>query len=435
MDPAHYTYDLKNGIKVVIVPRKTSGLVYVSLIMRNGKLDETNHTLGFTHIGEHLLAKYTSKKFPRYEGVKGQLGFLGVENNAYTSIYDTGYWLLGNKKHLPFMLNLLSSAFFEYKFTDEWPKQRNIVMEELKSRNSHIWAPLDEEIVKKLFPNHRLGVSWRDELKCVARSSLRDVLDYNTKKWDPKCTLLLVEGDVEAGIVLSDLQKHFDRPKSSVNYEQKIEKIELFKGPLVIRKSIPASAVTKLLFIYQLPNMSRFEHKLDASIMMMLKYFCSGYYSRLYQLLREKNGLIYGLESEYDLSPVPDSFPGLLKIEIRIDPKHVNKVIDIVEDEIDRLKKFLVPRREMLRIKNNLQFQKSMEILNRKPGKFVENCAYYIEWGQPVQTFTDYYEELRKVKSREIQGVAKRIFKKEHQMIAIGEGEDQKITKSKPHKK
>ena len=107
MDPKHYIHELKNGMKVIMVPRKTSGLVYISLVLKNGLLDEDKHTLSFTHAGEHLFAKYTSKKYPRFESVKGRLGFLGIENNAFTTKFNTGYWFLGNKKHLQFLMNLL----------------------------------------------------------------------------------------------------------------------------------------------------------------------------------------------------------------------------------------------------------------------------------------------------------------------------------------
>jgi len=431
MDPRHYIHELKNGMKVIMVPRKTLGLVYISLVLKNGLLDVDNHTLSFTHAGEHLFAKYTSKKYPRVESVKGRLGFLGIENHAFTSKFSTGYWFLGNEKHLPFLMNLLSSSFFDYKFTDDWPKQRNIVAEEVKARHSHIWNPLYELVLTALYPRHRLSVTWREELKCLSHASLRDVLRFNSRKWDPRHAMLLVEGDFEVGVVLPDIQKLFDHPKPDVHYDLKASPVALLQGPKLVRISIPSSHTSKLIYIFQLPHMNRFDWKLDAVLLMMLRYFCTGYYSRLYQLLREKHGLIYGLESEYELSPVPEVLPGILNITIQVDPAHVDKVRAIVDEELERLKKFVIPRKEMLRLKNNLQFQRSMEILNKKPGKFVEQCAAFVDWDRPVQTFTEYYDQLRKVKSSEIQGVAKRVFKKEHMLVAIGEGTSASKEKNK----
>jgi predicted Zn-dependent peptidase len=327
---------------------------------------------------------------------------------------------------------LLSSAYFDYKFTDDWTKQRNIVMEEIKSRSSDIWNPLNEDIASAFFPHHRLSATWREELKCLSRASMRDVMDFNLKKLDPRVTMLLIEGDFEVGLIWPDLQKMFDHVKSSPPYEFKVKPVSLFRGPQILRKAIPASNVSKLVYVYQLPQMDRFDFKLDAIFMMMLRYFCIGYYSRLYQILREKHGLIYGLESSYELSPIPQIIPGLLEISIKVDPQHVDKVMAVVDDELERLKRFIVPRREMLRLKNNLQFQRAMEILNKKPGKFVENYARSVSWDKPVQTYTEYYDQLRKVKPSEIQGLAKRIFRPEHRLIAIGEGGQDFVRKNRP---
>jgi hypothetical protein len=62
-----------------------------------------------------------------------------------------------------------------------------------------------------------------------------------------------------------------------------------------------------------------------------------------------------------------------------------------------------------------------MDLLTKTPGKYAENCAYYMIWDKPVQSFSEYYDLLKKVTSREIQGLSKRVFKKEHELIVIGE--------------
>ncbi|NDJ14835.1 MAG: hypothetical protein EBY17_27190, partial [Acidobacteriia bacterium] len=184
MEPSYVQQTLGNGLRVVIVPRRSAGLVYVSLVMRNGRIDETRETWSYTHMGEHLLAKYTSKPFPTFEGVKGRLGLLGVENNAYTDTYDTGYWLVGPSDHLPFLLRLLSGVYFDYQFTDHWQRQRNIVMEELKSRASNLWTPLEEQVNRVLYPRHRLGVTWREELHTIGQATQRDVVRHLQSRLD-----------------------------------------------------------------------------------------------------------------------------------------------------------------------------------------------------------------------------------------------------------
>lgn len=421
MDPPFYTHQLNNGIKLVMIPRNMSGLFYVSLVMRNGFIDETKRTWSYTHIGEHLLSQFTSDKYPSADHMKKHLGILGIDSNAYTRPYTTGYWLLGSKKHASFMIDVLSSAFFQFKFTDSWEKQRNIVAEELKGRIDQ-WTPLTEIMSKTLYPNHTLSATFKEELQSTSGATEREIINMLLSKLDPRVSTVLVEGDFDKDILLPEMLRAFDNHKAHLHYKQIIERTRPLHGPKMVRCNIQSSVISKIVYTFQLPGMSRFDTKLHAVMEMTKQYFCAGYYSRLYYLLRETHGLIYGLESEYDLSPVPSKIPGEFNITIQVDPQQVDKVLTIVNDEIERLKQNKVSRKDMLRLKNNMHFKNSMETLDARAGKFAENCAYYIVWNEPVQTYAEYFKLLQSVKAADIQDLAKRMFRIEQRLIAIGAG-------------
>jgi len=420
MDPPSHVHVFENGMKLVMVPRSMSELVYVSIVMRNGCLDETKHTLAYTHFGEHLLAKFTSKRFPNADAITKRLGALGIEHNAFTRIFDTGYWLLGHRKHALYMIQLLSSAYFRYQFAGDWEKQRNILSEEVKSYIDQ-WTPLSEAISKSLYPGHFLSTTHPEVMHVIQNAKEHDVLQYLHNKLDPRVTSILIEGDFDKDAMLVELTKAFDREKPHT-YEQMITPVQPIQGPKLIRCKITASAVSKIVYTFQLPKMSRFNSQLHVQMEMMQQYFCSGYNSRLFYLLRETHGLIYGLESSYDLSPVPNELPGDFIITIQVDPQQVNAVLKIVDEEIIQLKQNGVPRKDMVRIKNTMQFKSSMETLNARPGKFVDNCAYYINWNEPVLTYTEYYGKLQAVTAKQIQRLSKRVFRPESLLIAIGDG-------------
>lgn len=421
MDPKHYLYQLPSGMKVLLMPRKTHGLVYFSIVMKNGLIDETAHSLGFTHTGEHLLAQYTSKKFPTHHGVRSKLGFFGVENNAFTSTFDTGYWMIGKQSELKLIMDLMSSMYFGYKFTNDWNKQRNIVLEEIKMRGSDTWVPLLEKMNQTIYPNHRLSFSRAEELKCLSTAQESDVVEFTTNRLNPKCTLILIEGDFELKPVWLEIKRMFGAKGKSI-YEQHIQRVEAFHGPKLVRCPIPSSKVSKIIYLYQLIGLQQFDYDADATIMMMMRHFCNGYYSKLYQILRERHGLIYGIDSKFELSPTLD-IPGSLRLEIKVDPVHVKKVIKIINAEIQKLKTTPVSHREMQRLRNNLHFQKSIQMLNKKPGKYVENMCAAILWNQPTQTFSKYFECLNNVKPSQILRMAARVFNNRHLLIGIGDGE------------
>jgi len=80
---------------------------------------------------------------------------------------------MGDKKHLSFYIDLLSGMFFDYKFSDDWEKQKHIVEEEIKMRSANVWTPLYEEISRTLFPHSRQSFTWKDELKNISKAKLK----------------------------------------------------------------------------------------------------------------------------------------------------------------------------------------------------------------------------------------------------------------------
>ncbi len=425
-----YSFKLKNGMKVILIPRNTKNLVYFSIVMKNGKIDETLNTLSYTHAFEHLLAQFTSEKYPNYDKVKKELGYLGVNSNAYTDIYTTGYWILGNNKHLELYIDLLSNAYFHFKFSGDWEKQKNIVMEEIKMRSTNIWNSLDEKIDKIIFPSgHRLGIGWEEELKNIESASINKVIQFNLPKLNPKYTTLLVEGNFNPKTAIILLKKYFDKINTNTStstngfnlYELNIPSVKKsYKGPKIILHPISNTNIAKIVYTFLIDKISRFDWKKSATIFMMMIYFCSGYYSKLFQVLREKHGLIYGLTSNFDISPVPQDIPGIFKIEIQVDPSHIKKVLRIVKNEIKQLKYDPIDNHELNRLKNKLKYIKNMEELIHPPGKYAEYYVTNNVWDRKIETFKDYFSLLSKITLEDIQNMAKQIFESKNLLLAIG---------------
>jgi predicted Zn-dependent peptidase len=128
------TFKLQNGMTIAFVPRPTNQVVYVSLVIKNGKIFENVEQLSYTHMFEHLLARFTSKKYPNFHKLKKKLSFYGIQHNAFTDSFTTGYWFMGMAKYIDFILDVLSHSFFSYQKPshNEWLKLKNIVLEEIK---------------------------------------------------------------------------------------------------------------------------------------------------------------------------------------------------------------------------------------------------------------------------------------------------------------
>jgi len=79
---------LKNGISVIIIPINTQ-LTNVSVNMLLGVNHEKNNEMELTHYMEHLMSRFTSKKYNDYKQIYQELNKRGAISNAYVTNYDT----------------------------------------------------------------------------------------------------------------------------------------------------------------------------------------------------------------------------------------------------------------------------------------------------------------------------------------------------------
>ena len=82
---------LKNGLRIITVPQKTSQAVTVLILVGTGSKYETKEISGISHFLEHMYFKGTKKK-PTPVSVAETLDKIGGIYNAFTGEDYTGYY-------------------------------------------------------------------------------------------------------------------------------------------------------------------------------------------------------------------------------------------------------------------------------------------------------------------------------------------------------
>lgn len=420
MDKKCYVRKLSNGMTVLLVPRKTS-LFSVEIEMKNGRIDEHRHTLSYTHTGEHLLSMLTSGKYQNFTEINRTLGFLGVTTNAYTSDFTTGYWIKGPDEYFYLYLDLFSNMYFDYEFHDDWAKQKNIVMEEIKSRSSNVWNDLYETEAKILYPHAAsLSAGWEKNLKVLKRAKLSEVVRYNKRKLEPSLTLLKVEGDFDPKNMFQTLSKYFDHEQNKKFEKYQLEPPDIYppyRGPQTRVVKCPSNT-SKILLHYE-NDISIQDEAGIVETQVLLDYFVNGYFSHLYQLLREKCGLIYGLSAKTYYSP-DSRIPSFLEIEINADPQNVQRVLRIALGEVSKLKTRHIPNQGLKRVRNSIHVKKSKVVLDQHIGKYANFYGRRVLWDQKPITYKCYFQMLTRVSTKHIIKRAQQIFQPQRLLIMVG---------------
>jgi zinc protease len=190
---------LPNGMKVVVIPFDSPGVVAYWTVVRAGSRDEIEPgRSGFAHFFEHMMFRGT-EKYPR-DKYNDILKGLGADHNAFTTNDFTAYHILAPSSSLETLMTIESDRFMNLKYSEEeFKKEAGAVLGEYRKNASNPFQPLDERTRELAFSRHTYGHTTIGYLKDV--ESMPDHYDYSLKFFDrfyrPEYATLVLVGDVK----------------------------------------------------------------------------------------------------------------------------------------------------------------------------------------------------------------------------------------------
>jgi predicted Zn-dependent peptidase len=135
--------------------------------------------------------------------------------------------------------------------------------------------------------------------------------------------------------------------------------------------------------------------------------------SRLFQNIREKQGLAYAVYSE--LSMYTDT--GCLAIYAGTSVETAGKVVDSIVNELRELKQNLVPAEELRRAKDHLKgsFVLGLESTSSRMGNLARQELYY----KRFFTIDEMLDSIERVTAGEVQRIAQEFFDPKHITLAM----------------
>ena len=193
--PNAETFELDNGMQVVVIPDRRAPIVTHMVWYRVGSADEPPGKSGIAHYLEHLMFKGTEA---HPDGFSDRVSRLGGRENAFTSYDYTGYFQQIAKQHLREMMAFEADRMENLVLSAEVAApELKVVQEERRSRvETEPSAQLSEAFSASLFINHPYGdpvIGWSDE---IASLTHEDALEFYRAHYRPGNAILVVAGDV-----------------------------------------------------------------------------------------------------------------------------------------------------------------------------------------------------------------------------------------------
>ncbi len=315
------------------VKRSGSAVAYCSLGIACGTRYEQGFHSGIAHFTEHTLFKGTEHKSSSV--INGYLDRLGGELNAYTTKEEIVLHATILKEDLSKASSLLMEIATEATFPDnEVNTERGVVIDEIKSYKDSPSEDVYDRFEEKLFKGHSLSMPILGTPQSVRATSAEELRRFYKEKFVPGSMVFTIVADIDEKRMEADLLRTFDKFFSGSGMVSgelaRPESVTLDNvfDEVINKRNHEANAV---LGGYA-PSLYEERERIATSLMSNI-LGGPAMNSILNDILREKHGWVYGVESSY----TQYSDTGIMAISLGCERENTEKCIDAVRREISKL--------------------------------------------------------------------------------------------------
>ena len=396
------THTLPNGLRIIHLP-SSSRVVYCGYQIAAGTRDEKTGEEGMAHFCEHMTFKGTEKRNALQ--IINALEGLGGELNAFTNKEDTTFYAAISKEHFAQAVNVLTDIVFHSQYPQqEIDKEVEVICDEIESYNDSPAELIYDEFENILFEGHPLGHNILGKAEQLRTYTTKDALRFVRRYYRPDNAIFFAYGDIDFKRLVKSLEFRIE----SLEFATAIPET---KGRNNSKLSILNSQlITKDLGTHQSHVMLGtraydIHHPLRIPLYLLNNILGGpGMNARLNLSLRERNGLVYTVES----TMVSYSDTGIWSVYFGCDPHDVKKCLHLVRRELDKVMQKPLSATQLHNAKRQLKGQIAIACDNREQFAldFGKSFLHY-GWEKDI---THLYDSIDKVTAEDIQKVANELF-------------------------
>lgn len=398
------TYTLSNGLRVIHLP-SVSPVVYCGYEIAAGTRDEEPGEEGLAHFVEHVTFKGTARR--RSMQILNTLERVGGDLNAFTQKEDTVYYAAILKEHLPKAVDLLTDIVFHSTYPQtEIDKEVEVICDEIESYNDSPAELIYDDFENILFEGHPLGHNILGKAERVRKFTTEDALRFARKFYRPENAIFFAYGDVEFEKLIRSLTPNPSPVGRGETHPQSLPKggkSEMLSGSasnFIIREKGTHQAHVMLgTRAYDI------HHPLRIPLYLLNNLLGGpGMNARLNISLRERNGLVYTVES----TMVSYGDTGLWGVYFGCDPHDVKRCLRLVRRELDKIIEKPLTDSQLKAAKRQLKGQIGIACDNREQFAldFGKSFLHY-GWEKDI---TSLYSQIEEVTAEQIQQVARELM-------------------------
>lgn len=397
----------RSGVTIATAEMPHMSSVALGIWVGVGGRYEPAPVCGASHFIEHMLFKGTRRRTARdiSQDVEGVGGYL----NAFTTEESTCFYAKAAHEQLEHVWNVLGDMFLNSTFDRvELEKERNVIKEELAMYLDQPHHQVQELLNETIWPNQPLGRPLTGTDKTLDSLTRSHLIRYRDRNYVSRSTLVTLAGRIEhreAVRMISRVATKFkqgprpnytpadpDQDAPRLRHHQKdTEQTQLALGIRTCSRHDERRFALRLLNVMLGENMS----------------------SRLFQVVREDNGLAYSICSS--LTFFEDV--GTLNISAGVETERIEKALKLIIGELALFSQQLPSRAELRRARDYVFGQLDLNLENTE-NQMTWLGEQYLGYGKIISP-NEVKSRIAEVTPGQIRAAARDFFRPERLSLAV----------------
>ena len=388
---------LDNGVRVITETMPHVRSVSVGVWVGSGSRRETPEQNGLSHFIEHMLFKGTERRSA--EDIARSVDSIGGNLDAFTAKELVCFNTKVLDQHLSLAFDVLADLVLHPLFRDEdIGKEKGVILEEIKMEADSPDYLVHEIFSANFWKDHPLGKPILGTRETVKRFDREMIGSFYRSVYTPSDLVVTAAGNLTHDRLVNLVREHFEDLQPEPG--PPAESVPVTHARIALRNKKSLEQVHMCLGVpsYPLPHQDRF------ACYVLNTLLGGGMSSRLFQNIRERQGLAYAVFSE--LNPYRDT--GCLSIYAGTSVESAPKVVASIMKEFRQLKGEPVNDEELRRAKDHLKgsLMLSLESTSSRMSNLARQEMYFGRFF----SLDEMVEAIETVTAEDVQRIAQTFF-------------------------
>src|SRR5579864_7072477 len=291
---------LPNGLIVLSEEMAHIRSIAIGIWMKTGSRDESPDLNGISHFTEHMVFKGTKTRTAR--DIARQVDSIGGNMDAFTGKETICFNIKVLDEHVPVAIDILSDLVLNPTFDPkDIIREKGVILEEIKMDEDNPDYLVHEIFTQNFWKDHPLGKPILGTKETVKRFERPSVVDAYDHRFSPGNIIVSAAGNLDHDRFVELVTGHFEHMKALKNGNGFHSSAPKIVSRIILRNKKALEQVQLCLGVPAHP----IAHEKRHAGYVLNTLLGGGMSSRLFQNIRERQGLVYSIYS--DLNPYRDT--------------------------------------------------------------------------------------------------------------------------------